>query len=268
VQFYTNDANSHYNALLTEVQHRFSSAFEVDVQYRFSKSVDDATRDYSTDLYPWNRSFSYGPSDFDIPHSYKIWGLFTPKFTRGGHGFIDKVFGGWTISGIINGHSGFPWTPQICPGGTIEYPNSQIACLFPASYLGGATNNTGNNIFETPFGNFPKNATAGQAYFTVPTAAQLAAGIPPAPTNIHRNMFRGPTYFGNDAQLAKAFGLPKLPILGENAMLNLQANFYNLINKSNLQNLSNPQTIGGPQFGVAQAGLAGRIIELQARFSF
>jgi hypothetical protein len=150
------------------------------------------------------------------------------------------VFGGWTISGIINGHSGFPWTPQICPGGTIEYPNSQIACLFPASYLGGATNNTGNNIFETPFANFPKNATAGQAYFTVPTAAQLAAGIPPAPTNIHRNMFRGPTYFGNDAQLAKAFGLPKLPILGENAMLNLQANFYNLINKSNLQNLSNP----------------------------
>jgi hypothetical protein len=272
VQFYTNDANSHYNALLTEVQHRFSSTFEVDVQYRFSKSVDDATRDYSTDLYPWNRSFSYGPSDFDIPHYYKIWGLFTPKFTRGGHGFIDKVFGGWTISGIINGHSGFPWTPQICPGGTIEYPNSGIGCLFPAGYLGGATNFTLNDAFETPFGNFQKNATAGQAYFTVPTATQLAAGIPPAPTNIHRNMFRGPRYFGNDAQLAKAFGLPRLPVLGENAKLDLQANFYNLINKTNLQNLGSTQnslqTIGGPQFGVAQAGLAGRIIELQARFSF
>jgi len=84
-------------------------------------------------------------------------------------------------------------------------------------------------------------------------------------------MFRGPRYFGNDAQLAKAFGLPKLPVLGENAKLDLQANFYNLINKENLQPFGGQDglvTIGGPQFGVAQAGLAGRIVELQARFSF
>lgn len=271
VQFYTNDANSHYNALLTEVQHRFSSMFEIDVQYRFSKSIDDATRDYTTDLYPWNRIFSYGPSGFDTTHSYKIWGLFTPKFTKTGHAFIDKVFGGWTISGIINGHSGFPWSPQSCPGGTIEYPNSGIGCLFPLSYAGGATDFSDNNTFERPFGNFPKNAAGPEVYFTVPTAAQLAAGIPPAPTKIHRNMFRGPRYFGNDVQLAKAFGLPKLPILGEDAKLDLQANFYNLINKENLQNFGGSDalvTIGGPQFGVAQAGLAGRIIELQARFSF
>lgn len=243
-------------------------------QYRYSRAIDDATRDYTTDLYPWNRVFSYGPSDFDVPNYYKIWGLFTPKFTKTGHGFIDKVFGGWTISGIINGHSGFPWSPQYCPGGTIEYPNSGIGCLFPAGYAGGATNRAGNNVFETPFGNFPKNANGNENYFTTYSAAQLAAGIPPPPTNLHRNMFRGPRYFGNDAQLAKAFGLPKLPILGENAKLDLQANFYNLINKENLQNIGNfsmqdsIETIGGPQFGVSQAGLAGRIIELQARFNF
>ena len=89
--------------------------------------------------------------------------------------------------------------------------------------------------------------------------------------NIHRNMFRGPGYFGNDVQLAKAFGLPKLPVLGENAKMDLQANFYNLFNKENLQNFGGADslvTIGGAQFGVVQAGLAGRIIELQARFSF
>jgi hypothetical protein len=274
VEFYTNDANSHYNALLTQVQHHFSSMFEIDAQYRYSRSIDDATRDYTTDLYPWNRVFSYGPSAFDVPHYYKIWGMFTPKFTKSGHGFIDKVLGGWTISGIINGHSGFPWSPQYCPGGVIEYPNSGIGCIFPAGYAGGATNRTGNNVFETPFGNFPKNANGMENYFATYSAAQLAAGIPPPPTNIHRDMFRGPRYFGNDAQLAKAFGLPKLPVLGENAKLDLQANFYNLLNKENLQNIgaANMQdsfeTIGGPQFGVSQGGLAGRIIELQARFSF
>jgi hypothetical protein len=62
-----------------------------------------------------------------------------------------------------------------------------------------------------------------------------------------------------------------LPVLGENARVDLQANFYNLFNKENLQPFGGQDglvTIGGPQFGVAQAGLADRIVELQARFSF
>ncbi len=266
VDWYANDANSHYNALLAEAQHRFSANFQIDVQYRYSKNIDDGTQDYNTDLYPWNRSFTYGPADFDTTHNYKIFGIYQPKFSRRGNNWVDKVIGGWTISGIINGHSGFPWTPQACPGGVIDYPGSNIGCLFPGSYLGGATNSTSNSTFEAPFGNFPKNATAasGQAYFTNPT---VGLGIPAAPVNIHRNMFRGPGYFGNDVQLAKAFGLPKMPGLGEGAKLNLQANFYNLLNHENLQNIGT-QTIGGPEFGVSQGGLAGRIIELQARFSF
>jgi hypothetical protein len=273
LDWYTNDANSHYNALLTEAQHRFSSMFEIDFQYTYSRSIDDASRDYTTDLYPWNRIYSYGPSSFDVTHSWKLWGMFTPRFTKTGQGFVDKLFGGWTISGILNGHTGFPWTPQYCPGGNIEYPNSGIGCIFPAGYLGGATNLSGNSVFETPFGNFPKNANASgtEEYFATYTTAQLAAGIPPPPTNLHRGMFRGPGYFGNDVQLAKAFGLPKLPVIGENARLDLQANFYNLFNKENLQPFGGQDglvTIGGPQFGVAQAGLAGRIIELQGRFSF
>jgi hypothetical protein len=270
VDWYSNDANSHYNALLTEVQHRFSNSFEIDLQYKYSKSVDDGTQDYNTDLYPWNRSFTYGPSDFDSTHNFKLWGLWTPKLTKGGNGFIDKVLGGWTITGILTGHTGFPWTPQYCPGSQVEYANSGIGCLFPGSYLGGATNFTNNNAFETPFGNFQQNATAasGQAYFTVPSASALANGIPPAPVNLYRNMFRGPGYFGNDVQIAKAFGLPKLPVLGEDAKMNLQMNIYNLINKENLQNINGTETIGGPQFGVSQGGLAGRIVELQARFSF
>ncbi len=267
VDWYAPDANAHYNAFLAEAQHRFSSNFEIDFQYRYSRNVDDGTQDYATDLYPWNRSYSYGPADYDTPQSYKIWGMYTPKFTKLGTGWVDKVVGGWTISGIINGHSGFPWSPQSCPSGTIDYSGSNIGCLFPGSYLGGATNSTSNSTFESPFGNFQKNAAGGQAYFT---EAASGLGVPAAPTNIYRNMFRGPGYFGNDIQLAKAFGLPKVRGLGENARLNLQANFYNLLNHENLSNINGTQTIGvnSPQFGVSQSGLAGRIVELQARFSF
>ena len=72
-------------------------------------------------------------------------------------------------------------------------------------------------------------------------------------------------------------------VLGENAKIDIRANFYNLFNQLNLAPLSNQsigtiqvdtvlhtQTVGGPngQFGVANSALAGRVIEAQARFSF
>ena len=85
--------------------------------------------------------------------------------------------------------------------------------------------------------------------------------------------------------LGKAFGLPRLPVLGENAKIDLRANFYNIFNQTNFAPFGNSQqTIGtinysavtGVQsvtspnatFGQGLTALAGRIIELQARFSF
>ena len=267
--WYSNDANAHYNALLAEVQHRYSSLFEVDFQYRLSRNIDDGTQDYFMDMYPWSRGYSVGPADYDATHSFKLWGVYTPSLFKGSHGWMEKALGGWTISAILNGHSGFPWTPQYCnTGGNVVYPNSGFGCLLPATYSGGAGSNFSNSTFMSPNGNFSKGALA---YFTVPTFP--ATGIPPAPsTSISRNMFRGPDYFGNDFQLAKAFGLPNMKILGEGARLNLQANFYNLFNKLNLTNMnttiSNDGITSNPQFGTATGAFAGRIVELQARFSF
>jgi hypothetical protein len=72
--------------------------------------------------------------------------------------------------------------------------------------------------------------------------------------------------------LAKAFALPRMKVLGENAKLNLQASAYNLFNQVNLNNvnttISNDGVTSNPQFGQAQGAFGGRIVELQARFSF
>ena len=69
-----------------------------------------------------------------------------------------------------------------------------------------------------------------------------------------------------DATLSKSFGLPNNKILGENAKLELRGNFYNLFNNLNLTNIDT--TVTDNYFGMAQGALAGRTIELQARFSF
>ena len=276
LSWFSNDANAGFNALLTEIQHRFSGPFELDFQYRYSKNVDGGSQDYFSDLYPWDRSHGRGPSDFDVTHNFKLYGVWSPRLFRGGHNFLEKSLGGWTVSGILNAHSGFPWTPEYCnTNGNVVYPNSGDSCLYPATYSGGAGSNYGNSTFQAPNGNFPKGALS---YFTVPTWPTY--GIPPPPaTNVTRNMFRGPGYIGTDMVLAKAFTLPRMKILGEGAKLNLQASAYNVFNRTNLQVPGyNGNTAGNvistdgvttnPQFGQSQGAFSGRTIELQARFSF
>jgi hypothetical protein len=58
---------------------------------------------------------------------------------------------------------------------------------------------------------------------------------------------------------------------GEEAKLDLRANFFNLFNKLNLQPFGKNDgstSINDPHFGRATAALAGRVIEFQARLSF
>jgi hypothetical protein len=286
--FWTNDVNGNYNALLTELQHHFSNTFELDAQYTYSKSMDDGSFDYNIGDYPFNRQLEYGPSDYDVTHNFKLWGLWSPRIFRGSNAWMEKVVGGWTLSGIWNAHSGFPWTPEYnvqiinSPGGnscSLIYPGSGFCTVRPAAYLGGAGSNYSNSTFEKPLGNFPNGPAS---YFTPPVLS--TSGIPPAP-GIDRNTFRGPRYSSVDFTLGKAFGFPHLPVLGENAKLDIRANFYNIFNQVNFAPLPN-QTIGTIQvnaltgvqtnpapgatttFGQVQNGLAGRVIEVQARFSF
>ena len=274
---YSNDANAHSNALLAEAQHRFARTFEIDFQYRYAKSIDQGSQDYNNDPYPWNYTYTTGPADYDATQSYKLWGIYTPTIFKGSNHWLEKVAGGWTLSGILTFHTGFPWTPQYC--GVDAFENSAYqtqsfpGCVLPSTYSGTGGANYSNSTFLGT-GNFSNGSLS---YFTPPTLNPTDLIFAAPASNIHRNMFRGPGYFGDDFTLAKSFGLPKMKILGEDAKLNLQANFYNLFNKLNLTNINNTigsyasdGTIanGNSTFGLAQGAFAGRTVELQARFSF
>lgn len=263
---YENDANSSYNAMLAELEHRFSRSFQIDFQYRWSHTIDDGSNDYYTGEYPFGLQYLKGDADFDVRHNVKLYGVWTPTLF-GGHGWVDKILGGWQISGILNWHTGYPWTPIYSnTSGNVVYPNSGYNNLRPDNYLGGAASDSSNSTFMKPNGNFPNGALA---YFTVPTFPAL--GIPPAPS-VGRNVERGPHYFDTDLTLQKSFSLPKLPIFGENARFEFRSDFFNIFNKLNLALpnavISTNGTTSNPLFGQSQSALAGRIVELQARFSF
>lgn len=287
VDFYSNNGHGNYNSMIASLKHQFSHQFMADADYTWAKSMDTSSGPYSIQDYPYSSSLSYGRSDYNVGQALKIYGMWQPVFFRGGHAWAEKIVGGWSISGIYNLHSGFPWTPVFPVVGNLYYGNSPYTSLLPAAYLGGAGHDTSNSAYKSGPGvgngankNFPLAATSsGEAYFAAPTytvgpAFPATGGALPQAPGVARNSLTGPGYRDVDATVSKDFGLPKTRVLGENAAFQIRADAFNLFNNLNFK--SGGASAGGgindnitlTNFGQATAALGARTVTLQARFSF
>lgn len=272
--FYDNNGRGNFNAMLAELRHRFGNSFQFTTQYRWSKSMDTGSNNYYGGNYQYTQDREYGPSEYDTTHAFKAFGIWSPTIFRGNQSYLEKILGGWTVSGILNAHSGFPWNPVYSDlGGSAVYEGSGGGPLRPVAYLGGLSTDYSNDAFiQQKFGAGGAGALfAAPTYVAGPPLDDIVNGdalpgpIPQAP-GLRRNGFRGPRYLDVDATLSKSFGLPNMPVLGEGAKLEFRANFFNLFNKLNLSNIQS--NITDSHFGQAQDALSGRTIEMQARFSF
>jgi hypothetical protein len=245
--------------------------------------MDTASGPYSFDPYLYHPAYAYSRSDFDINRSFKVFGVWQPILFHGSNAWAEKVAGGWTLSGIMTLHSGFGWTPTYTAPHQIYCNSCQYG--YPGlrpHYLGGAGNNTSNNAFKTG-NNFPNPGTANTGvnntqfsnnYFTVANYANAITDNPGQsttnfipPPGIGRNSFPGPGYRDVDLTIAKAFGLPKLRVLGDKAKLEFKADMLNVFNLLNL----NPGISGNVQssnFGEATSALGSRTVDIQVRFNF
>ncbi len=297
VTYYNDNGKGHFNALLLEAKHAFSHSFQIDTQYRLSHAVDQGSNGYAGPWYQWDLGTGVGTADYDSRHAFKVFGVWSPRIFSGSRSWLEKVVGGWSVSGILNAHSGFPWTPvygigeldngyypvfnfgQFAGGGDADAGSGNLQ---PAAYSGGfkpnyrASNAYDANAYFTPPTVVP--GTLFACLFPNPDPVQCPSGqqgygpLPTAP-GMKRNSFTGPGYFDVDATLSKSFGLPNNKITGEHGAIEFRANFFNLFNKLNLYN---PQTdifacSSAPcngHLGQAQNALGARVIEMQARFSF
>ena len=263
-----------YNALLAELKHDFSHQFMADAQFTWAKSLDTSSSPYSAGIppysepyYPYNPGLNYGRSDYNVSHAFKLFGMWQPVLFHGNNKGLEKIAGGWSLSGIFNWHSGFPWTPfyNLGSAGSLYCGQCGYGNL-PAVYLGGAGTSTSNDQFKNG-SNFPNGPAA---YFAAPnfTAYQNTAYGNALPQVVRKNTFNGPGYRAVDLTLAKGFGLPKLPGLGENAKFEFRMDVYNLFNNLNFNPTSISANIGSGNFGQATSALGGRVVTLGARFSF
>lgn len=281
VYFSQPDVNSNYNALNATLTRRFTQGFQLQANYRFSKSIDQLSYEgpgfVTNQTYPQDNRTERGPSDFDVRHYFVLSSLYELPFLRSRTDWIGSAFGGWMVTGILTTHTGFPFTPVV--GGCTSTPGGPQLCpVRPQGYTGPSDLDTSNEAFIRGT-NFPGG---GAPYFVV--FKQANGSI--APPGIGRNSFRGPNYFNMDMSLTKLIRFGNLGNNGEGAQLELRANFFNIFNKLNLAPFafgSNAVTIGNfdpnanggvgvlnnnPNFGRANTGLAGRVVELQARLRF
>jgi hypothetical protein len=259
VYFPMPDSNSNYNAGFLTLRRPMEHGVQLLFNYRFAKSLDNTSFEgpgfVTNQTWPQNNRLNWGPSDFDASQlitASAVWDIPT-RFKRQ-KSILARVLGGWELDPIVSWHTGFPWTPVI--GQSVETPGGpSLGPIRPTVYYGGAGSSQSTNAYQTG-SNFPKG---GAAYFDIKDA-----GAP----GIGRNSFRGPRFFQTDLSFAKN---THLPWFKENSNLELRANFFNIFNHLNLAPLSfddQGTQADNPFFGMASSALAGRVAELQARFSF
>jgi len=283
INTFGSQGKSNNNMMVAWLKHQFSHTFSVESQFTWAHSMDTDSGPYSRDPYLYYPSFSYGRSDFDINKAFKLFGVWQPVLFHSNN-WAEKVAGGWSLSGIFTIHSGYGWTPvyqaphqiycNICNYG---YQN-----LRPL-YRGGAGLSTSNEAFKTG-SNFPSPGTANTGtnndqfmnnYFEVPNYSAAITDLPGQATNVYvpapgiiRNSFAGPGYRNVDLTIAKAFGLPSMKVLGENARIEIKANMFNALNLLNIDPSSLSTNISTSNLGQASNGLGSRTVDFQARFSF
>lgn len=275
VNYFDTNGHGSYNAMLAGVKHEMTHGFMIDAQFTWGKSMDNSSAPYSEQDYPYDPSLNWGRSDYDINKQGKVFALWQPTIFKNANNWAEKVVGGWSLSGVFNWHTGFPWTPVYGTSASLYCDTCGYFQLLPSAYLGGAGHETSNDAYKSGPGvgggvnkNFPNG---GLAYFAVPAwtpgppVPATGAARPQAP-GIRRNSWTGPGYRNVDATLSKNFGLPYWK--REGAGLEIRADAFNVFNNLNFDPTQISNNISNPNFGQATKALGSRTVTMQARFQF
>jgi hypothetical protein len=220
---YFSEADSSYNALQIDLNHRFSGGFSLRGVYTWSKTIDDGDSVNATTSgnepalasNPFNLRADRGLANFDVRNAAGINGVYELPFGHGRRfmgncsGFGDTMISGWGINSIVTVQSGFPFTPQLSynPSNTGDTRNPVRPFSNPAF--------TGPVILGSP------NQWFNPAAFLAPPPNSGFYG------NVGRDTLTGPGLVDWD------FSLLKDTRIHERLNLQFRAEFFNILNHAN-----------------------------------
>jgi len=211
--------NSNYNGLQLTLRHALSSGLQFDFNYTYSKSIDvgsnaERVNGFESNGLAFNSQVinAYSPnlwravSDFDTTHQINanwLWDLPYGHGRRWGSNsnkFVNAVFGGWGLSGLIRWTSGFPFSVEAGNGWSTNFELEGSSVLTgPKPKTGVFMSNGSPSVFQNPQSITCAcgPATAGNTTFRATLPGEAG----------QRNNFRGPGFFGIDPGLAKTWNL-------------------------------------------------------------
>ncbi|MDQ6788994.1 MAG: TonB-dependent receptor, partial [Acidobacteriota bacterium] len=110
---------SEYNALVLQVNRRFTSGLQFQASYTLAKSTDNNQNSATftqnnSPLNVFDRSFDSGPSNFDIRHKFVVSAVYAPSLYKGDKNSIyNYLLNGWSIAPIYTYYSGRPFDGTV-----------------------------------------------------------------------------------------------------------------------------------------------------------
>jgi len=262
-------AKAEYHAGYLKFDRRVSSGLFFGASYTWSANFSDNDEAFgpnnitsSSPAVPQNFfdfRKEWSRSAFDVPHRFTVHYLYeVPWFSnRWAHRALERVFGGWQVSGVIEAQSGQPFTIRT----GVDTVGS-LSTAFP-----GRPNYRPDGIFvrdtvsrDLRTFRIPLDGS-GIVYAPMGPAGILANSMPGG-GDLGRNTFRGPSFQNWNISLMKI-----IPF-GEAVALQIRGDVANLWNHNNFQN---PVAVmNSPTFGQNTAPLITdtRQILLSAKLKF
>jgi hypothetical protein len=279
--FHNNKGFSSYNGFLLTLQKNVSHGLTYDFNYTFSHSIDNISLFANSqgdtgigggglicdDIRPRECRAN---SDFDLRHiisgdgSYQL-PIGTGKMLLPTASYlVNEIVGGWSISGIMDWHTGYPW--QTASSAFVaSYSNDAPAILVGNRSL------AKNKLTKLPGGGVSDFADAktAAAQYSGPIGFQIG----------NRNDQRGPGFFNTDLGLGKTF-----PVWREGVNLKFRADAFNALNHPNFaipsenvfngydsENILQRSNFGQISFTVVPSGNGNngaRVLQLALRLEF
>jgi hypothetical protein len=281
----THNDLSNYNAATVTLRKRPSHGLQFDLNYTFSKSLDQVgtvqnnAGTYATSFDP---NLQYGPSLFDRTHVFNaIFNYDLPV----GHGHrvsfnnnvLDKIIGGWYVSGVFRAATGLPLTVSDGDLGGGLFGSTLSAIPTKGSGFGGSVH--GKVCSSGGFGSNGDGPNCGDPTLTgtglnlFANPAAVAASFSPVDISADGrdgtgNPLRAPGLWNLDSRLGK------VTTFHERFRVEFSADFFNIFNHVNFfpptLNLQNPATFGviSQELIPADRTQGSRWIQLGLRVSF
>ena len=276
-----NNGFSNYNALVFGIaSNNFRNrGLQFTARYTLSTAKDNLSSTFSDSnanaslglLDPFNPSLDYGYADFDARHRFVTsFNYEIPFFKNAESSLVRNLLGGFSLTGILNGRTGNPFTVFDCTTASSGACPRYVPSTGSVSSSGsGSRESVGANSFS-----FLQLPAANP--FVNPLTGNGVVGPFPAEMS-KRNAFRGPGYWNAD------MGLYKRIKFNERYSMQLRLEAFNVFNHANLFIVPGSLDISGftdadgnptPSFIPAQRGvftsgnLERRNVQLAVKFLF